>query len=175
MRHSNRPALRDLPSKQWKHAAIAAQHITETHRHEFCIIMFVKSLDNHLADPLTRSHDIRGVHRLVCGDHNKPLHAAHRRRLRSLESTEHIVFHSLSRTILHQRHMLMRRRMVHDVRPILGEDIIHPVGVAHRSDQYHKIQFRILRFQFLLNIIDRILINIHDHELLRLMRRNLPA
>ena len=71
--------------------------------------------------------------------------------------------------------MLVRRRVIHDIRPISREDIIHTVGIAHRCDQYHQVKLRIFLFQFLLNIIDRILINIHDHQLFRLMCGDLPA
>ena len=101
MRYRNRAAGCNLPAKQRNHAAVAAEHVPETHRHKFRIIMLVKSLDDHLTDPLAGPHDIGRIHRLIRGDHDEPLHTAHRRRLGRLKGAEHIVLDCFAGTVLH--------------------------------------------------------------------------
>ena len=69
----------------------------------------------------------------------------------------------------------MGSRMVYDIRAIYLEDLIHTVGIAHRCNENHQIQFRIPSLQLLLNIISIILINIHNQKPLRMVSCNLPA
>ena len=142
MRYRHRTARRYLLAKKRNHAAVTAKHITKTHRHKLRLVMLVKGLDNHFADPLTGSHNIRGVHRFVGGDHDKTLYAAHGRRLGRLKGAEYIILYGLCRAVLHQRHMLMGRRMINDVWTVFGKNIVHSVGIAHGCNQYHQIQIR---------------------------------
>ena len=49
--------------------------------------------------------------------------------------------------------MFVGSRMINDVWPVLFENIIHPVGIPHRTDEHFQIQIRIFSLQFLLDII----------------------
>ena len=157
MGHGNRTTRRDLFTEQRNHAAVTAQHVTEPDRHKFRLIMLVKGLYDHLTDPFAGSHDVRRIYRLVGGDHDKSLYTAHGSCLRGLKGTEHVILDRLGRTVLHKRYMLMRRGMVYDIGPVFRENIIHAVSIAHGCNQYHQIQLRIFRLQFLLYIINRII------------------
>ena len=55
--------------------------------------------------------------------------------------------------------------MINDVWPVLFENIIHPVGIPHGTDEHFQIQIRIFSLQFLLDIIGIILVNIHNDQL----------
>ncbi len=142
--HGHRTAFRDLPFEQRDHAAVAAQHVAETHGHEIGLIVLVKGLDDHLADPLAGTHDIGGIYRLVRGDHDEPLRAVHGCGRSRLPCAEHVIFDSLAGAGLHQGHMLMGCCVINDIGTILGKNSIQPVGIAHRSDQHHQIQIRVL-------------------------------
>ena len=71
--------------------------------------------------------------------------------------------------------MLVSRRVVYNFRLICPENLLHAVCVAHRGNQHNQIEFRIIHFQLVLNIICGIFINIHDNQLARLMAGNLTA
>ena len=92
-----------------------------------------------------------------------------------IEGSQHIVFNRLVRAVLHQRHMLVRCCMVHDLRPVRFEDILDPLLVPHRSDQYFQIKVRIVLLQLQLYLIGIVLIDIDDDQLLRVMQGDLPA
>ena len=137
--------------------------------------MFVKYLNNHFAHALARPHDIRGVYRLIRRYHNESFRAGHRGRLCCLKRSEYIVFNRLGGAVLHQRNMFMRRRVINDIRLVIRENPVHPVGIPHGCDEHHKVQIRMFHFQFLLYIINVIFINIENNKLFRLMLRNLSA
>ena len=118
MGNRNRTARRNLLLKKRNNASVTAQHIAKPHSYEFCIVVLVKGLDDHLTDTLTCTHDISWVHRLIGRNHNKALHAAHSCRLGSLKGSEYIILHRLCRTVLHQRHMLMGCRMIYNIRAV---------------------------------------------------------
>ena len=71
--------------------------------------------------------------------------------------------------------MLVRRRVIHDIRMIFGKNGVHPLCVAHGGDQHHKLQVRMVLQQLLLDIISVIFINIHNDQPRRFMRGNLAA
>ena len=71
--------------------------------------------------------------------------------------------------------MLVRRRVVDDVRPIGPKEPVHPVCVPHRPDQGHEVELRVVVAELLLDVICIILINIENNELSGACRRNLPA
>ena len=104
--------------------------------------MTIQRLNDHLADPLAGSHDIGRIHRLVRRDQDKPSGAAGRRRQSRFPGAEDIVLDRFVRRLLHQWHMLVRRRMVNNLGTVLLKDPVDPAGVPHRSDQHLQIQLR---------------------------------
>ena len=61
--------------------------------------------------------------------------------------------------------MLVSRRVQHDVRPVRGKDLFQFVPVADVGNLHHEIQISAIPdFQFLLNIIRAIFIDIQDNQ-----------
>ena len=139
MGYGHRAAGCDLLFEQRNHAAVGTQYVTETHRHEFCLIMSVESLHDHLTDTLAGAHDIGGIYRLVGGDHDKFFCTVLGSRHGGLPGAEHIVLHSLVRAVFHQRHMLVGCGMIYDIRLMGFKNRIDPVGIADTADEHHQI------------------------------------
>ena len=139
MGYCHRASGQNLFPEQGNHRAVAAQHISKTHCHKLRVIMTIKGLDDHFADPLGGSHDVGGIYRLIRGDHNKGLHPAVGCGGGHLPGAEYVVFNGLIRALFHEGHMLMGCRMVDNVGFILVEDPVHTPGVAHRGNQHHQV------------------------------------
>ena len=135
----------------------------------------VHGLDHHLAKPLTGSHNVCRIDRLICTDQHKFLAPALQRRACCLICPQNVILYSFTRACLHQWHMLMCRRMIDHIRSVFCEHTIDPPAVPHRSDQNDQVQFWILSPQLLFYVISIVLIDIKDDQPLRSMRRNLPA
>ena len=91
----------------------------------------VEGLNNHLAHALRRAHDIGWVDGLVSAHQHKALAAVHHGGITGLVCTENVVLDGLAGTSLHQRHMLVSCRMIHDIRLILFKELIHAAAVPH--------------------------------------------
>ena len=159
--HCDRPAMGDLLFEQRDDAAVAAQHVAEAHRHKLgaglahrdraadladvlrvdeqlrdlvCSPLFyhpVEGLDDHLAQALAGAHDVGGVDRLIGGNQNKSLAAVGHGGVGRLISTDHVVLDGFAGTDLHQRHMLVSRRVVHDLGLILFKHMGNAAAVPH--------------------------------------------
>ena len=104
----------------------------------------VKGLDNHLTEPFACPHDIGRIYCFVRTDQNESLTAVHHCRISSLVSTDDIVFDRFTWTVFHERHMLVRCRMVDHVRPVGFKYCIDSSGIPNRTDQYNQIKLRIV-------------------------------
>ena len=175
MRYGDRSSCHDLFLKQRDHTSVASKNIAEAYRHKFRIVMLVEGLDDHLADPLARPHDVGGIHSLIGGDHDKAFGSVHGCCISGLPGSEHIILDSLIRAGLHQRHMLMGCRMVYDLRLIMLKDPVHAVGIPHGSDQHYQLKLRISCLKLLLYIIHTVFINIQNKQHGRLMGCDLTA
>ena len=71
--------------------------------------------------------------------------------------------------------MLVGRRMEDQVRPVGTDQIVHPVGVAHRTDQHLQIQLREIPPKFHLNIVGVVLVNVKNNQLSGFGAGNLAA
>ena len=171
----HRAALRDLLLKERDHAAVAAEHVAETHRNEFRIRFAVHHLHDHLAQTLGSAHDVCRVDRLIRGDQDKFLDAVLDGGLRHLVRAEHVVLDRLVRAVLHQGHVLVRRRVEYDLRPVFAQHNIQTRRIAYRTDQNDKVQRRIFPLKLHLDVIRIVFINIKNQKLLRVALRNLPA
>jgi hypothetical protein len=143
MSDRHRPSFLNLFLKQRNHTSVAAQHISKPHCHKFRPGPVIHHLDHHLAEPLGCAHDISGVHGFVSGDQHKARRMEPVRCLCRLVSSKHIIFDCLIGTVFHQRHMLMRCRVIDNVRTILFKHIVDPMGIPHRTDQSDQIKIRI--------------------------------
>ena len=132
MRHRYRSAPLDLFLKQRNNRTVRAQHITETRSdklsdslHFAILLRLIQTLHINFADTLGAPHHIGGIHRLVRRHHHKLLCPILHSQVCNDTRTLHIITHTLSRIILHHRHMLIRRRMKHIIGTIYTENLLH--------------------------------------------------
>src|SRR6476660_221719 len=71
--HCHRTAGGNLLFEQRQRTAVAAQHITEPHRHETGATV-VQPLHDQFSNPLGDAHNVGGVYGLVGGDQHEILH-----------------------------------------------------------------------------------------------------
>ena len=133
-------------------------------------------LHDHLAQPLARAHDICGVDRLIGRYLNELLHAAGIRGTDEVERTEHVVADGLLRAGLHERDMLVRGGVEHDLGTVALHQAHESRAVADRADLDREVKVRtVSEFQLLLNVVGVILIDVEDDELLGGIFRDLAA
>ena len=126
-----RPAGFNLLFKQGYDAAIAAQYIAKPYRGKFRSGGLGKALDNQLTDALGSSHDIGGAHGLVGGNQHHFFRMIPVSCLCHDPCAQHIVFNRFIRAVLHQRNMLMCRRMEYQLRMIGFKNGINTLLIAH--------------------------------------------
>ena len=165
----------DLPLKQRDHRAVAAQHVAEAHRRELRLAA-LPTLDHHFAQALAGTHNIGGVHGLVRGNQQEFFHAVLLRHFRHVVCTQHVVFQRLHAGMLHQRHMLVRSGVEHDVRPQVAENVIQALHIPNGGDDDLQVQlFAIFADQLLLHIVGIVFVNIQNGQLFRVQGCDLPA
>ena len=85
----------------------------------------VETLDDHLAQTLRGAHDVGRIDGLIGGNQHEALAAVHHGRVSGLVGADGIVFDGLAGAVLHERHVLVGRCVVHDVGLVLLEDLEH--------------------------------------------------
>ena len=90
---------------------MAAQHIAEPHRYTLHIRVARKGLDEHFADALGTAHHAGGVHSLIGGKLHESLHVVLAGAHQKVLGSQNIILHGLGRAHLHERHMLVSRRV----------------------------------------------------------------
>lgn len=155
---------------------MAAQHVAKPHRHTLHICVAGKGLDQHLTQALGAAHDAGGVDRLIGGQLHQPLHPMLAGAGEQIFGAEHVVFDRLGRADLHQRHMLMRRRMEHHRGMVGLKHFIQPLFIPDRADQhcYRHIP-AILLLQLHLQVIRAVLIHVKDQQPFRGKTHHLTA
>ena len=101
----------------------------------------IKGLDDHLTESLGRPHNVRRVNSFVCTDEDKTFTAINQSCVSCFICTDGIVLDCLARAVLHQRYMLVGRRVVYDFRAVCLEDFKHQPAVTDRTDPDGEIEF----------------------------------
>ncbi|MPM91291.1 hypothetical protein SDC9_138419 [bioreactor metagenome] len=141
MRYRYGTANGNLPSEKWNHASVATKNIAESNRHIFCIFTgLVHVLHNQFAQIFGCPHNISRVDGLIRGDQHKTLYVSHIRRFCRIESTAYIVLDCLNGANLHQRYMLVCRRMKYHIRPILCKNLVQAWNIPHRTNDNLQIK-----------------------------------
>ena len=65
--------------------------------------------------------------------------------------------------------------MIHNIRTVCLKNLLYTGSISYRCYQHDLIEFRILPQQFLLNLVNTILIDIQNDQPLRMVRGDLPA
>lgn len=90
----------------------------------------------------------------------KALRAEVIRCLRDVVRAEDVILDRLKRRRLHERHVLMRRRVAHEIRPVTVKDLHDALTVAHGADEHDQIQLRMRAPQLHLDVVGVILVDI---------------
>ncbi len=94
----------------------AAQHVSEADRDEATRAPRTDLLHDALGEALRRAHDARRANGLVGRDEDEALHAGPRGEIGDDLCAEHVVEDRLGNVLLHERHVLVRRRVEDHVR-----------------------------------------------------------
>ena len=94
----------------------------------------IEGLDDHLAETLRCTHDIRWIHSLICRDQYESLTAMGHCRIGCLIGSDDIILNRLARTILHQRYMLMCSCMVDDVWSVFFKNLEDLTTISNGAD-----------------------------------------
>ena len=177
MRDRHRSALGNLLLELRNHAPAGPQHIAEAHGDEPRRMPLHRHVrQHHLRRPLRRAHHIRRIDRLVGRDQHEALCPRLGRRSRRVPGAQGVVLQRRPRVLLlHQRHMLERRRMEHDVRALRVEGCAQMFQVLHVAHQPHQRQMWVQLAQLLLDLVQRELAQLVQHHLGRPVQRNLAA
>ena len=175
IRDGDGAALLDLLFEKGHNRAIGTKHIAKPHRAEFCGAVR-PALQDHLAESLGSAHEVGGIHSLIRGDHDKFLDAELLRRPHHMICAENVILDGLLWAFLHQRDMLVGRRMEHDVGAIHPKQAVNFFLISHGGDLHPQVQpIAPYTPQLLLDIISVVLVNIQNDELLGLIFGDLTA
>lgn len=110
-----------------------ANTLPKTHRNESCTGTCIEMQTVDLSHTLRRPHHVRGIDRLVDGDHCERftlvLIGQRRQHLRAKD----IVVHGHTHLIFQQRHVLVRGRVKNDTRAMCSEGILPAAAVRRRA------------------------------------------
>ena len=122
--HGHRPPVFYLFLKQGNHASITSQHIPKSDRHKLSAALLVAHLYDHLAEALAGPHDVGGIHRLIRGYQDETPGAVLHGCPGGLIGAQYIVLDGFVGAVLHQRHMLVGRCVVYNIRPVCAKQVI---------------------------------------------------
>ena len=179
VRQRNRAARANLPLEQRHDAAVRPQHIAEADSGELRrAALLLHGFDDDFRHALRGAHDVGGIDRLVGGDHHEPLCAVFLGALGDVICAENVVAHRLFGAVLHQRDVLMRRRVDDDFRFELVEHLIQRRFIANRTDaQDDRVldNLAVLVFQLGEQVIHVVFADVVQHQLFGDERHHLPA
>ena len=175
----HRSAGLDLRLKQGNDAAVGTQHVAEPHRHALHVRAAGRSCwmsisVTRLVAPMT----LVGLTALSvesCTSRFTPCSEAEAGA--DSERAKDVVFHRLRRAaFLHQRHVLVSRRVEHDFRPVLGEYLVQTALVPNGADEHlHGTILTVSVLQFPLQFVGAVFINVENNQLFRRKAHHLTA
>ena len=135
MGDGHRTAALNLLLKQWNNTAVAAQHVAEPYRHTGHGGAAGEGLNQHFAQALCAAHNVGRVDGLIGGELHKALYLVLGGGGQQILCAKDVVLDCLTRTAFHERHMLVRSRMVHNLWLVCLEYLIDSPAVTHRTNQ----------------------------------------
>ena len=121
MRYRDRTAAGNLFAEYRHDAARRVEHVAESHRDEPAIRCGGAGLHVLFGQPFTCSHHAGGIHGLVGGNHHERASAVFVGQIDEIARGQDDVFHRFAAMRLHERDVLVSRRVKDDFRPRLGE------------------------------------------------------
>jgi hypothetical protein len=132
--------------------------------------LLVERLDVHLGQPLGRTHDARRVHRLVGRDQDEAFGAAGQGGVGDRLGAEEVVGHRVRGVVLHQRHVLVRRRVEDGVGPEARQQASGLLGVDHVVEEGLALDVREAGAELAVDLEQRVLGSLHEEDLRRVER-----
>ena len=161
-------ALLDLLFENGDDRAVGAQDIAEAHGHKLGLRLlkglcrdgvvgrgmgkqrrnlvrlslfdlFVKGLDDHLAEALAGAHDVGGVDGLVGGNEDKALAAVEHGGIGRAVGAEGVVLNGLTGAVLHEWDMLVGGGVVDQLGAVGAEDLVQTAAVPNRADERDEV------------------------------------
>ena len=182
MRHRHRTALLDLLPETRNHGAVGTQHVTKTRGHEDGLALQLAALNGqpqrlhiNLGNALGATHHIGGIHGLVGGNHHHLLHPVLNTFVGDIVRAEDVHEHGLAGVLLHQRHMLVGRRVEDHLRMVLPECEIETLDLPDVTDDRHKLQFGEFLLQLQTDMVHRGLRIVEQNQLLNPEARKLAT
>jgi hypothetical protein len=175
--HGHRAAALDLAAEERDHGAGRVEHVPEADGDELRrhVVALAVRADDPLAERLRLPVDAVRVERLVGRDQHEALDPARDRDVGDDARAEDVVRDRLERVRLHQRHVLVRGRVEDDVGPVALEDLAQPPLVAHVGEHGHARAEAALVHELALDLEERALGLVDEHDPLRLGARELAA
>ena len=147
----NGTARSDLLAEAGNDRTVGTQHVAETRGDELGATLDdtlldgqTQRLDVDFGEPLGAAHDIGRIDGLVGGDHHHALHAVFDTLVGHVARTGHVDQHRFARVLLHERHMLVGRRVEHHLRMVGAEDVVQPRRDADIADDGHEMEVGVL-------------------------------
>src|SRR6185437_5788968 len=134
VRDCHRAAFANLLFEDRDHAAVAAQHIAETHRHETSTALMVKSENNHFRQPLGYAHHVGGLYGFVGRDHDKIFCAILLSHQGYVIGAEDIVGDRLEAIALHHGNVFVGSGVEHRVWPMQSEHVLKQFDIKNVAD-----------------------------------------
>ncbi len=174
--HRHRSAGTYLMDEERNHAPAAREHVPEAHRDEARVAGRIVARNHHgLGEALRRTHDAAWPHRLVRGKHH---HAFRSHRVRGVDHVaraKNVVLHRFRGECLHVMDVLVRRRVIHDVRTVLPERALQRRRIARVDDGGHDVALGVALPELALDLVDLVLAPAQEHQALHVEAGELPA
>jgi hypothetical protein len=134
------------------------------------------ALHHQFGHALGRAHHVGRVDRLVGGNHDEALRPALTRHPRRMQGTQHVGAQGLDLVeFLHQRHVLVGRRMENYRRFVRLRNRLQPSQLTHVGGVIQALHLRMRRAKLLLQLVDCVLRHIDADQPCHPEARNLPA
>ena len=178
MGQRHRTAVANLTTEKRNDRARRSEDVAKAHHGEFgAPALRREGLQGHLREALAGPHDVGRAHSLVGTDQDEVADPVVARRLRRDKGAKNVVAHPFARVVFNQRHMLVGRRVIDRLRPPGRHDLVHALGIAHRSEQRYEARglARQESLEFLMDAIEREFALFDEQQCHRLQQRELAT
>ena len=175
MGNSNRSTGFDLPLKERNDRTMGTKDVAETNCYERRLGILRHGLDDHLADALGCTHDVRGVDCFVCGNEHELFDFVFLCCQSNVIRAEDVVLDGLIRAVFHERNMLVSRRMEDQLRMIFFKDDVQSVEVSYRANNKAHVFVGVVVLELLLEVVCCVFVDVQDHEHFRVLLDDLSA
>ena len=172
MRYGYRSSLFNLGRKPGNDRSVRGQYVPKAGGHKTGQTFYFSALngqshalDVHLGHPLGGSHDVGGVHGLVCGKEDEPVHVVGHGQVGHYLSPHNVHADSLAGVFFHEGYVLVGGRMKDHLGAVRVKNAFHALAVADIANKGHKIERRKLFGQLQAEIVHGRFGRIYQYQL----------